>query len=627
MPPPSSSVVAFRPAARSAGPVAAAGAEAPIALDLMRAGLLPAHALIEAMARQARHGGLIEDVLVAGGLADPWTVAARLAQRAGVGTADPLAAPPDPDLVDRLGAASCLRDGLLPWRAAGRETIVLASHPRRFERHRRRLEALFGPVRLALAPSAAIEAAVTDLRGADMAEAAETRVAERDSCRRIGTDRIPAILGACFGALAVFTVAYPLAVLVAVTLWAAITLAAASVLKLGALLASLRRQVEVPAPPVLATPPMVSVLVPLYREAAVATRLVRRLERLDYPRDRLEVVLVAEADDALTQATLRAADLPVWMRVAVVPPGTVRTKPRALNYALDLCRGAIVGVYDAEDAPAPDQIRRVVARFAARPAEVACLQGVLDYDNACTNWLSRCFTLEYAGWFRVLLPGIARLGLPVPLGGTTLFFRRVALESLGGWDAHNVTEDADLGIRLARRGLRTELIDTVTMEEAACRALPWVKQRSRWIKGYMMTWAVHMRHPLRLWRELGIIGFLGFQTLFLAALSQFLLAPVLWSFWVMPFGLPHPVAAVLPPAVVAGLVGLFLLTELVNLAVAWSGLRRRGGGVGALWCLTLPLYFPLAVFAAYKGLWEMARKPFFWDKTAHGSARSGRGSA
>jgi cellulose synthase/poly-beta-1,6-N-acetylglucosamine synthase-like glycosyltransferase len=407
-------------------------------------------------------------------------------------------------------------------------------------------------------------------------------------------------------------------VLLALSAWAVVTLAALSALKGAALLAGLRGDGPPPASMPLATPPMVSLLVPLYREAAVATRLVRRLERLDYPRDRLEVLLVAEADDAVTQAALARADLPVWMRLVAAPPGRVRTKPRALNLALDLCRGAIVGVYDAEDAPAPDQLRRVVARFAARPPEVACLQGVLDFYNPRRSWLSRCFTLEYAGWFRVILPGLARLGLPVPLGGTTLFFRRAALEALGGWDAHNVTEDADLGIRLARRGLRTELVPTVTEEEATCRPLPWVRQRSRWIKGYMMTWAVHMRRPAQLWRDLGPAGFLGFQTLFLGTLSQALLAPVLWSFWLVALGAGHPVAAALPGGVLSGMMGLFLACELLNLAVALAGLRRRGGGVGALWCLTLPLYFPLAVLAAYKALWELARSPFYWDKTAHG---------
>ena len=260
----------------------------------------------------------------------------------------------------------------------------------------------------------------------------------------------------------------------------------------------------------------------------------------------------------------------------------------------------------------------MVTHFHARGPEVACLQGILDYYNPRTNWLSRCFTIEYATWFRLILPGIARLGLAVPLGGTTLFFRRAVIEELGGWDAHNVTEDADLGIRLARHGYRTELLDTVTGEEANCRVIPWIKQRSRWIKGYMMTWAVHMRRPVLLWRQLGPRQFAGFQVMFLGSILQSLLAPLMWSFWVLPFGLWHPLAAAMSKAELWSMIGLFLVSETVNVALGIIALRRSGHRISALWVPTLQLYFPMAAFAAYKGLWEMLTRPFYWDKTHHG---------
>ncbi|MFN3576201.1 MAG: glycosyltransferase, partial [Tabrizicola sp.] len=365
-------------------------------------------------------------------------------------------------------------------------------------------------------------------------------------------------------------------------------------------------------------PPVVSIIVALYREDDIAPRLVRRLARLDYPAELLDVILAVEAEDTVTLDALAQAELPPWMRVVVVPDGQIKTKPRALNHALDHARGAIIGVYDAEDAPEPDQLRKVVARFQRSGSRVACLQGVLDYYNPRTNWLSRCFTIEYAGWFRLVLPGLARLGLVVPLGGTTLFFRRDVLDRLGAWDAHNVTEDADLGIRLARHGYRTDLIDTVTFEEANCRALPWIKQRSRWIKGYMMTWAVHMRAPRHLWRQLGPWGFLGFQVLFLGSIAQFLLAPLLWSFLILSFGVPHPLSAVLPAAAVWTIAGIFFLSEATNIFVGALGLCRTGHGLSLLWVLTLKVYYPLASLAAYKGLLELATRPFYWDKTAHG---------
>jgi cellulose synthase/poly-beta-1,6-N-acetylglucosamine synthase-like glycosyltransferase len=339
---------------------------------------------------------------------------------------------------------------------------------------------------------------------------------------------------------------------------------------------------------------------------------------LDYPRDLLDILLVVEEEDAITRDALRAVELPPWMRVVVVPDGPLKTKPRALNFGLDLCRGSIIGVYDAEDAPEPAQIRKVVDRFYQRGPDVACLQGVLDFYNPRTNWLSRCFTMEYAAWFRIILPGLQRLGMAIPLGGTTLFFRRAALEELGGWDSHNVTEDADLGMRLARHGYRAEILETTTYEEANCRALPWVKQRSRWLKGYVMTWCVHMRDPALLWRQLGPRKFFGFQILFLCTLSQFMLAPVLWSFWLVPLGVPHPLAAALSPLMMLILIGLYLLTEVVNLTVTIMALRMTNHKLSWFWVPTLHFYFPLGALASYKAAWEMVTNPFYWDKTSHG---------
>ena len=306
------------------------------------------------------------------------------------------------------------------------------------------------------------------------------------------------------------------------------------------------------------------------------------------------------------------------MRVVVAPEGRIKTKPRALNHALALCRGSIVGVYDAEDAPESDQLRRVVERFHRRGPQVACLQGVLDFYNPATNWLSRCFTIEYASWFRVVLPGLQMLGVPIPLGGTTLFFRRDVLEKLGAWDAHNVTEDADLGIRLARHGYRTELIATTTYEEANCRALPWVKQRSRWIKGYMMTYATHMRDPLLLWRQLGVRQFIGFQVLFLGSITQVLMVPLMWSLWALMLGLPHPLSTMLPAPVLLALSVLFLTGEGLGIALGVVGLHRSGQTISKAWVPTLHLYHPVGALAAYKALWELMHKPFYWDKTSHG---------
>ena len=599
----------------------------PVGEILVARGDLTPEDLARALALQAREEARFGDILLANGMVTASALYAALAEQYGTTVADLATEPPDVRLVDRLGADFCIRHGVVPWKRVGGATVVIASRPDEFAGLAATLPAAFGKVRLAVAPEEHIQAALVAARHRSLARRAETRVAEHESVRT-WKGRVLGRVGAAvvLGLAALFTLS-PLAGFATLTSWAVMTLLVNSGLKVLAAAYFMRNRSRVEALPEGAggaSPgylrlPTVTILVPLFKEREIAGRLVRRLAALDYPRELLDICLVVEEDDALTQQTLARSDLPRWMRTIIVPRGLVRTKPRALNFALDFVRGSIIGVYDAEDAPEPDQIYKVVRRFAERGPSVACLQGVLDFYNSKTNWLSRAFTIEYATWFRIVLPGLERMGFAVPLGGTTLFFRRTALEELGGWDAHNVTEDADLGIRLARHGYRTELIHTVTKEEANCRPLPWIKQRSRWIKGYAMTYGVHMRNPARLYRELGLRKFIGVQFLFLGTLSQFLLAPVLWSFWALPLGLPHPLIAVMPSALFWVLSGVFIFSEVLTIAVGILAVSRQPEHRFLMkWVPTLHVYFPLASIAAMKGMVEIVTRPFYWDKTEHG---------
>lgn len=606
----------------------AASADATALAHALRTDPARARRLIERLARP-RHAALTQ-ALVADGVIDDMAMAKLTGARLGLMVIDPREAAPDPRLADRLGVARCLTDRVLPWHVTSAGTVILVPDLRRFHDLRQGLMTVFGPVFPALTASAAMSQALLSLRGPQIAQLAETRVHPKYSCRALDAARLRRAMLILLVPLLALLLISPMALVGLMFGWAFLSLAAVVALKLAAALASL------PAPPAPFRPadmlpdrpgdpppdlplPVLSIIVALYREARIAPRLVRRLERLDYPRDRLEILLVVEDDDKLTRAALLAGDLPPWCRIIVAPAGRIRTKPRALNIALDQCRGSIVGVYDAEDAPEPDQLRRVAAQFAASPPEVVCLQGILDFYNSHAHPMARLFTLEYAVWFRLMLRGFDRLRLALPLGGTTLFFRRAALDQLGAWDAHNVTEDADLGLRLARRGWRTAMLDSVTFEEANCQPWPWIKQRSRWIKGYMMTWMVHSRDPRRLWRDLGPRRFIGMQAHFAGSLSQGLLAPLLWSMWGMLVGLPHPVQTLFPAPILTAAMVLLVLSGILDLACGIIASRRLQGRVGARWLLMQPFYSVLGTFAAYKALSELATRPFYWDKTTHGT--------
>jgi len=375
-------------------------------------------------------------------------------------------AAPDLALQNGLDPLTFLNLKAIPWSRVGNITFVACADPARFADVQRALPATLFPVLMVIATRTDIERAIHRASSLKLAEQAEVKVPAPMSCRAL-PDRLGPML--VMLAAAVISALYANWVTLA-GLYSGIFIFAASMVFVGmALKCSGALLHLLTTAPILAKPgslpdklPKVSLLVPLFEEASVLPDLLRRLAMIRYPKELLEVVLIVEAQDATTRTHLDATDVPDWMRVIVVPPGQIRTKPRALNYALPFCKGAIVGIYDAEDAPHPDQIKDVVATFANQPEKTACIQGVLDFYNARSNAMARFFAIEYAAWFRLILPGVARLGFAIPLGGTSVFFRRAALERLNGWDAHNVTEDADLGIRLARAGYKTVLISSVT---------------------------------------------------------------------------------------------------------------------------------------------------------------------
>ncbi len=370
--------------------------------------------------------------------------------------------------------------------------------------------------------------------------------------------------------------------------------------------------------------PIYTIICPLYREAGIVGNLVAAIRALDYPPEKLDVKLVLEADDHETRRALAHLELGPPFTVVTAPPLGPRTKPKALNVALPFARGAFTVVYDAEDVPEPDQLRRAFAAFRASDDRLACLQASLTIDNPADSWLTRMFTANYAGQFDAFLPGLAALHLPFPLGGSSNHFRTAVLRQVGGWDPYNVTEDADLGIRLHRLGYRCGALSSATYEEAPARFRPWLKQRTRWYKGWMQTWLVHMRHPVRLVRELGSAGALAFQLFLACNVLAALVHPIFMA------GLCYSLLALTPLQAVgvmrsAPVFAATLLCGYVStIALDVIGLTRRRL-LGHAWVLVLtPLYWFLLSLAAWRALFQLLYAPQRWEKTEHGLARTSR---
>jgi glycosyltransferase XagB len=375
-----------------------------------------------------------------------------------------------------------------------------------------------------------------------------------------------------------------------------------------------------PAVPRLPDPqlPTYTVLVPLYREANVLEPLVAHLSRLDYPEDRLEILLICEADDDETIRAVQFAALPDQFRLVVCPEGTPRTKPRACNYGLQEATGELCVIYDAEDRPEHDQLRRAAEMFHMTPPDVICLQAPLDYHNHDHNLLTRFFTVEYNFWFDLLLPGLVRSRFPVPLGGTSNHLRVAELRTLGGWDPYNVTEDADLGLRLYAGGSSTRMLDSVTYEEACSRLRPWIRQRTRWQKGYLQTWAAHSREG-GLRRRGGFRSAACLHLLVGGCVVVNLLNPPFWALtiyfaitradWVLTL---FP-GALLYPAVLSLVVGNFFFYYVNFMAVLH---RERWHLVHAV--VLMPLYWLLMSVAAWRAVGQLITSLHRWEKTPHG---------
>ena len=597
----------------------------PLEVYLANVGLLSQDEMMRVITLKTRHDATSFDILYSQKRFSSLQLSQYQAVRLNLSFVDTSTHKPDVTYLRQLSWQRALRYHFLPLGYEGKQMRIACADPDVFEQHKPYLTRVFGSVRCVVSCRSQITNCILSNFPTILTQRAEKRLLPRLSCRTLTASGGFLF---CYAIILIFLMLYifmpfyifDIMILIAV-LFKSSDLATKIVV---CFLHYAVRPSRIPVANAQNIPdklPCVSILVSLYKEANSVQHLLYHLKKLNYPKDILEIVLIIEQTDAETHKVLQALDLPNWIWVLSVPKGSIQTKPRALNYALDHCRGTIIGVYDAEDIPAPQQINDVVQRFRVCDPKVVCLQGRLDFYNTYQNILSRCFSIEYAAWFRVFLKGLQKLGLILPLGGTTLFFKRDVLERIGAWDAHNVTEDADLGIRLARFGYRTELLPTITKEEANCALWAWVRQRSRWIKGYMLTWAVHMRQPYRLWQELGMWRFFGVQVLFGSAILSFLLSPFLWLLCVLAVTTDIGLHGFLSQGVLGGIMMLFLISMLVNIVmnvIAIGILKKRAL---MLWLWVMPFYYFLMCVAAYKGLFQIFYRPFFWDKTEHGSAQ------
>ncbi|MFN4353460.1 glycosyltransferase family 2 protein [Parvibaculum sp.] len=596
----------------------------------LAAGLVPPDMLAHALERQNQWGDRLGEILVSTGALRFADLARLYGAQRGVPVVDLASEPRDQALAAEADIDFYLRTACLPWRRRAGETIYVASDPDSargaIAEHDGRARPVFVASHRDISRTLTRDFAsvLTDRAIFDL----QRRMPESSAAARLSRAQVFWFAGLCL-ALTIGLILAPWHVFAALNIAFGIVFLGVAVMRYASIFVGLLvpRTAEERAYTNHGVPPdsdlpVYTIMVPLFREASVLPILARALSELDYPASKLDIKLILEESDRDTLDAAKALKLPDHFEFIIVPTSLPQTKPKACNFALPFAKGDYLVIYDAEDCPEPKQLKKAVAAFNLGDEKLACVQAQLNYYNWNENWLTRQFTIEYSAFFDLLLPMMVRLGLPIPLGGTSTHFRTKVLREAGAWDPNNVTEDADLGIRLALLGYRCGMIQSTTQEEANCRLPNWIRQRSRWIKGWLQTWLVRMRHPVRLSRQLGPRGFISFQLL----IGGFTLANLVHPLFYVSMAISIAVTGV--PADFKDGAGLALFNMLVlvsgySVAVAAGIAAVAVRGMPALLnqAVMMPAYWLLISLAAYKAIWQLLTRPFHWEKTEHGLSR------
>lgn len=368
--------------------------------------------------------------------------------------------------------------------------------------------------------------------------------------------------------------------------------------------------------------PTYTVFCPLYKEWKIIPQFVKAMSQLDYPKEKLQVMLLLEEDDAESIEAIKQIELPFYFETVVVPHSYPKTKPKACNYGLTKATGEYVVIYDAEDIPDPLQLKKAIIGFAKSDNKVVCLQAKLNFYNTKQNVLTRLFTAEYSLWFNLVLTGLQSINAPIPLGGTSNHFRTNALRKLKGWDSFNVTEDADLGIRLAKEGLRTSIIESQTLEEANSNLMNWFNQRSRWIKGYIQTYLVHTRDSKTFLPSNRNFNLLTFQLIIGGKILSLFINPFMWVITIVYFLFRAHTAAFITsffptPILYMGAISL-TVGNFLYLYYYMMGCARHGHYHLMEYTYLVPFYWLSMSVASWIALYQLIFAPHYWAKTKHG---------
>lgn len=596
---------------------------------LLSSGLVSLRNLMIARAAQVKTGSFIDEILVSQGMVSVEGLRSVMARAWNLSELQLRETPLDVDFVRRWSGQQMVAENWLPIRHREDGAVLVATARIPDDARRAAIETTLGSrVEFVATTQWEIRSITLDVFHDRIADQAANQLFRQSPqlSARVVFSRGQKIGFVCFGAaVIILLVLFPAAVAIGAVTAISFVFFAGTVFKFFIAMLGARFDVveRVTSAEVAALTerelPRYTVLVPVFREANIVGQLVRNLGSLDYPVHKLEVLVLIEEEDELTRNAFLLADPPPHFRIVTIPKGNPQTKPRACNVGLFFATGDFLVIYDAEDTPDPDQLKKCFLAFQRGGDKTVCIQASLNYFNARENALTRMFTLEYSYWFDYMLAGLDAADLPIPLGGTSNHFRTSALAELGGWDPYNVTEDADLGIRASALGYRVGVVNSTTMEEANTSIPNFIRQRSRWIKGYMQTSLVHARRPRQLIREIGLRRFASFALLIAGTPATFLGVLPLYALTALTVIFPVDVLGQIFPVWLLWLCLVnFVIGNSLMVYLSMMGPYKRGAFALILWATLNPIYWILHSLAAYKGLWQLLTRPHYWEKTEHG---------
>ena len=560
----------------------------------------------DALGEQERTGGLIGDVLLAREAVDEERLLTVLADQLGLPVVDLTGYEPDPEALALVPEELQRRLRCVPLALDDHAVYVAVADPLDAGQLERLRAAAGGhEPRCFLAARADVDDLLQTLHAERWAAMARGAIRDRfpaESCAaptpwRLRVAGLLVVAAAAAGLI----VAPATAGLVLVAL-AGLATAVPALLALPLALAGRRgARRGRPVPPADGLP-LTTLMLPLGGGPGASVRAAATLASLDHPGARLEVLLLCPAQDLAGVRAARELIRRRPHRLVVVPADVPPTRGALLDYGTLMARGELLAVLDPGDVPAPTLLRTAGETLAAGGRRTIAAQAALvppPGRGIAAAWVAA----ECAAWHDLLAPGLARLGLPLPLASSAVVLRRAAIEEIGAWDPACPAEGVDLGLRLHKSGYRATTVDTAVGVSGVTAPRAWLRSHARWWRGALAAWLVPARHPLRAARRTGLVGAAAATLLGLAAIVAPLAWPPLLVLAVLGALQGTGVTGDLIPGEIARLAGaeiVVVCAVLVVLGVA--GALRRRSPAAARAALLAPVAFTVLAFGAWMGV-------------------------